>query len=122
MPLSPYVLNAFLNWFRGVATPAAPATIWVALCTADSDAAQVTSPAWPRQPVPWDVLSNPLQNGAPITWPDAPAVEGAITHWRLYDAAANGNYLATVAATPVQTVDAGERYVIDATKLKLGGS
>lgn len=118
---SQYLENAILNWMKGTAFPAAPATVYVALfTTAPSDdagtgAVEVTGGSYARASITtttgWSSISGApgsaaqISNGASVTFATPTANWGTIVADGIYDAAAGGNllYWNTIANQPINT-------------------
>jgi hypothetical protein len=103
MSLSDYLENAVINWVRGTTMPAAPATIYVALFTADPGETGVftnevaAATGYARTAVTLTAPPSPVSNSADVVFPTATASWGTITHAALVDSAtrAAGNVLAS---------------------------
>lgn len=86
---------------------ASPATIYVALFTAVTDAeagtgTEVAGGAYARQVATFIADTNGLtSNSAVITFPTATAIWGLVTHAGLFDAAAAGNPISVIKALAV---------------------
>ena len=118
-----YLENAQLNWLRGTAYPAAPATLYYALFTTppvngtDASAVEATGTSYARVAVTANTTnlgapsgSGPatVTSGAAVTWPTVGTGGwGTVTGWGVYDAATAGNLLAygTVASTTLAAAD-----------------
>lgn len=116
---STYLQNAILAWAKGTAMPTAPATVYVALFSADpTDAGTLTNevtttirPAG-RVAATFGAVStasgtSTIANSADVDFGTA-AGGGTVTHFGLFDAATGGNMLGstTVTGGPI-TVAAG---------------
>lgn len=103
-----YLENANLNWFRGTAFPAVPATMYIALFTTapvngvDSAAVECTGGSYARK----SFTPNTSNFGAPSGAAPASSVLGAnqvfvtptgswgtVVGWAIYDASTAGNML-----------------------------
>lgn len=117
--LSNYLANEILGFFKGEAMPTAPATVYVALFSADPTAAgtltnEVTTTirVAGRVAIDWgDVTSRALANDAAVNFGNA-AGGASITHGAIMDAASAGNMLAWSPLTTPRTVIAGDPVVI----------
>jgi hypothetical protein len=116
MTLADYLENAVIGWMRGTTMPAAPATIYVALFTADpTDTGSYTNEVaagvgYTRQVITLSAAPSPVSNTAIITFPTATgAGYGTVTHAAIVDNAtrATGNMLASGALSASQAVAAG---------------
>lgn len=94
-----------------------PSNIFVALSTADptDDASGIAEPsggAYARVSTAytdWDVAAaGALDNANAITFPEATASWGTITHFALYDALTGGNMLAHGSLTTSKSVSSGD--------------
>ena len=121
---SQYFENALLNWLKGTAFPAAPATVYVALFTTapsndtGSGAVEVSGGAYARVSITtssgWSAISGggssatpeQISNAATLTYPTATANWGTVVAIGLYDAASGGNLLYWNAITS-QTINSG---------------
>jgi hypothetical protein len=99
MSMSDYLENIVLNLTLRNTAYAQPATVYVALHTADpTDAgtgAEVTGGAYARQAIAFNAAAGGSITGptADITFPTATANWGTITHFSIRDAATGGNQL-----------------------------
>jgi len=100
---------------KGAYTP--PSHIFVALSTADpgesgGTIAEPSGGSYARKstdPADWDAaVSGALDNANAITFSEATASWGNITHFALYDHATAGNMLAHGALTAAKTIDNGD--------------
>lgn len=128
MSLSDYLENALVNWLRGTAFPAAPATLYAALVTVNQGEAnianEVSGGSYARQPV---TLGAPpassagaatVTNTTQVAFPAMPAATevGVV----LMDAAVGGNALAYDNSMADVTQAAGQRVVFDPGALSFG--
>jgi len=120
--ISNYLEDALINHvFRNTAyTP--PETIYVALYTTDPTDAdtgtEVSGGDYARQAVTFAVPSDgATSNTADITFPEATANWGTITHVGLRDAATGGNLLWYGALTDSKTILAGDQFIFKADQL-----
>jgi hypothetical protein len=103
--------NAAINHLHGTAyTPAA--TLYLALSTADpsNDDTGLTEPSgtYARQAISFNAASGrQIENTADITFPEAEASWGDVTHWAVCDAQTAGNVLARGQFDGTKTVSAG---------------
>lgn len=110
MSKSNYLEDAVLNWMRGTAFPAVPASVYVSLHTADPTDANTTttevsttSTGYARVGVTsattsWsapadDAGSQSMSNSNAITFNSPTANWGTVTHFGIYDASTAGNLL-----------------------------
>jgi len=119
---SQYLENANANWFRAVAFPTPPVTLYLALFTTapingtDAAAVEVTGTSYVRK----DITNNTTNFAAPSGAAPATSASGAnfvfatpggawgtIVGWALYDASTAGNML-TYGAFTGQVVSTGD--------------
>lgn len=118
---SDYLENELLDHIFGVGAFSAPATVYIALCTADpTDAgtgSTITEPSggsYARVSVTnsgtnWDTASGgATANKTAFTFPTATASWGTITHFAIIDAASGGNMLMHGALTASKAVGSGD--------------
>ena len=114
-----YLNSAILNWLKGTAFLAAPATTYVALFTtaptsdAGTGGTEVSGGAYARQPITsstgWSAISGgatvaeQISNGAVITFPTPTVSWGTVVAIGLYDAVTAGNllYFATITSQAI---------------------
>lgn len=123
--ISSYLEAQILNWVKGTSIVAAPATLYVALYTAnptDADASgtEVSGNAYARVGVTsasgWSAITdNGAGNGAVIsnagvvTFPTpTPAGWGTVTGFAIYDSLTNGHELFWAALTASKVINAGD--------------
>lgn len=100
--LSNYLENALVNAVLRNTAFTSPATVYVALFTAVTDAeagtgTEVSGGSYARVAVAWDAPSNgATQNTGTITFPQATASWGTITHFGIFDALTAGNALTAI--------------------------
>lgn len=124
---SQYLQNARLNWIRGTAYPAAPATVYLALFTvapvpAGTGGTEVSGGAYARQSITCNTsnFSAPAtsgnaqqtKNANQVNFPTATANWGTVVGIGIYDAASAGNLLWYGDLTSSQTVNNGFQFVI----------
>lgn len=120
---SKYHADNILNWEKGVAMPAAPANLYLALLTAmpttnaGTGMAEVAGNAYARvqiTPAQWAAISTAVDNvteqsatNASVAFPTPTGTGwGAVLGAALYDAATLGNWLRAF-TIPTQTITAG---------------
>ena len=114
-----FLENELLDHVFGAAAYTAPATLHMALSTADplDDASGLTEPvggAYARAAVTNNATEWPAaaggskSNANPITFPTATALWGTVTHFAIMDAASGGNMLAHGSLTTPKTIDPGD--------------
>lgn len=119
MSNSNYLENALLNWFKGTAFPAPPATTYVALYTAaPSDAGggtEVTGGAYARVGIAaagWSAISDNagsgrISNSGTVTYAQATANWGTVTHFGVFDTLTAGNLLRWAALGSPVAINSG---------------
>ena len=114
-----FLENELLDHVFGAEAYAAPATLHIALSTADplDDGSGLTEPsggAYARATVTnnateWPAAtSGSKTNANQITFPTATGLWGTVTHFAIMDAATGGNEIAHGALTTPKTVDPGD--------------
>lgn len=124
--LSNYLANAILNWHRGTAMPAAPATVYVGVFNGDPTAAgtggtEVTTTIRPAGRVAvgfGTVTSRAVANAANIDF-GAAAAGATITHAAIFDAASGGNMLGFTPLDNSRTIAVADPVVIPAGDLQV---
>lgn len=120
--ISDYLEAALLNHVLRNTPYAQPATVYLALYTAaPSDAGggtEVSGGGYARQAITFGApASGQVQNSAAITFPQATADWGTITHVGIFDAGTAGNLLWWGALAAAKTIVAGDQFVIDVNQL-----
>ena len=112
-----YLENAVLSHIFGKGAYTPPSHIYVALSTANpgesgGSIAEPSGGSYARKstdPADWDAaVSGALDNANAITFVEATASWGNITHFALYDHLTAGNMLAHGALTTAKTIDNGD--------------
>jgi len=114
-----YLENELLDHVFGAAAYSAPATLYIALSTADptDDASGIAEPVangYERKAVTnnttnWNTASGgATSNKTAIEFAVASGSWGAITHFAIYDAATEGNMLAHADLTTGKTIASGD--------------
>lgn len=120
MGVSQYLENARLNWLKGTAFPAAPATMYIALYTvAPSDSGggtEVSGGAYARASIAstgWGAISGggtspeQISNSGVVSFPTPTASWGTVVAFAIFDAATGGNMLYWNTFTSSTTINAG---------------
>ena len=120
--MSNYLETALFNEVLRATNYAAPTTVYVGLHTADpTDAgsgAEVTGGAYARQAVTFGAPTDGAgSNSAAVTFPQATANWGTITHFGIWDAATAGNLLLHGALTASKTVNTGDVFTFPVGQL-----
>lgn len=118
MPFTTFMDNAILNEFFGGSNYAPPANLHVGLSTTTpTKTGGITEPSgggYARVPVVNNATNFPnasngsKSNGSVITFPEASAAWGTVTHWVIYDAATGGNALVYGALGTSKAIDPGD--------------
>ena len=109
-----YLENALLDHvLRGVQYPC-PAGIYVALFTAapgeTAGGTEITGGSYARQGAVFTAAANgQVTNSSDVTFPQATANWGTITHFALLDAISGGNMLYYGALTTSKTINTGDQ-------------
>lgn len=115
--ISNYLENALINGTLRGTTFTAPASVFVSLHTADpTDAgtgAEVSGGSYVRQAATFGAPSDGVSTTtADITYPQATAGYGTVTHIGIFDAVSTGNLLYHSPLTTSKTIDTGDIFKI----------
>lgn len=118
--ITDYLANKLLDHFMGEADYTAPADVWLALFTTATNnsggGTEVTGGSYARVQITAAMLaaaaSRAITNTSAITFPQATAAWGDITHLAIMDAATSGNMLAQGSATTTQTISTNNIYTV----------
>lgn len=123
---STYLENKIIDHMLRNQSYTPPATVYVALFTADNGleggiiTGEVSGGAYARQSVTLSAASDgESSNSADITFPQATADWGTITHVALMDASTGGNVLMYSALDASKTVNNGDTFKINAGDLDI---
>lgn len=119
MPFSTFMDNAILNEFFGGTDYTPPATLYIGLSTTtpSKTGTGVTEPtggAYKRVAIANTVANFPnasngsKNNGTVITFPEATANWGTLTHFVIYDAVTGGNMLVYGALVNAKSIEPGD--------------
>ena len=114
MSFSNYLETEILDHVFGGAAYTAPATLYLALHTAnpdeDASGAEVSTSgtAYARQTVTFTVSGNTATTSAAVEFPTATANFGTVSHVAVWDASTAGNMLAYAALTTSKTIETGD--------------
>lgn len=133
MSNSNYLEAAILDWIRGTSFPAAPATVYVGLSTADptEDGSGLAEPStgngYARQAMAFDAVvqgadAATITNSASVSFGPATASWGTVTHFAIFDAVTGGNMLRHAALTASRAVASGDTATYAAGALTLSQS
>lgn len=114
--LSNYLENALINHVLRNTALTSPTTVYVALYTADpgdADAGtEVSGGSYARQSVSFGAPADGVaSNDADVTFPEATANWGTITHVGIRDALTGGNLLFHGALAADKTVNTGDQFI-----------
>jgi len=120
--ISNYLENALINGTLRATTFTAPAAVYVSLHTADpTDAgtgAEVSGGSYARQTATFGAPSNGASTTtADITYPQATASYGTVTHIGIFDALTTGNLLYHSPLNTSKTIDTGDIFKITSGSL-----
>lgn len=120
--ISNYLENALINGTLRATTFTAPAAVYVSLHTADpTDAGtgtEVSGGSYARQAATFGAPSNGASTTtADITYPQATAGYGTVTHIGIFDALTTGNLLYHSPLTTSKTIDTGDIFKITSGSL-----
>lgn len=115
--MSNYLENALVNATLRGTTFSTPATVYMALYTSDPTEAdtgtEVTGGGYARQPVTFSAPSNgATSNSANVTFPQATANWGNVTHIGIRDAATGGNLLYYTTLTTARNILSGDTIAV----------
>lgn len=123
MGMTDYTEEKFLKHAAGIATWAAPGTLYLALHTADpgdvGTSSEASGGSYARQAVTWTWNSGAgrVDSNAAVTFSNMPS--GTFSHFSLKDAAGGGNTLFTGAFTSPQTLSAGQSLIVQSGDLRV---
>lgn len=120
--ISNYLENALINGTLRATTFTAPAAVYVSLHTADpTDAGtgtEVSGGSYARQAATFGAPSNGASTTtADITYPQATASYGTVTHIGIFDALTTGNLLYHTPLNTSKTIDTGDIFKITSGSL-----
>lgn len=119
---SNYLENALINATLRATSYTSPAAVYVALFTTDpTDAGsgtEVSGGAYVRKAVTFAAPSNGVtSNSADVTFDQATANWGTLTHIGVFDASSAGNLLYHTPLTTTKTIETGDIFKIAASSL-----
>ena len=125
MSFSNYLETEILDHVFGGAAYTAPATLYLALHTANPDedgsGAEVSTSgtAYARQTVAFTTSGNTTSNTSAVEYATATANFGTVTHVGVWDASTAGNLLAYAALTSSKTIETGDVFRVPAGDLDI---
>lgn len=125
MSFSNYLETEILDHVFGGAAYTAPATLYLALHTANPDedgsGAEVSTSgtAYARQTVAFTTTGNTTSNSSAVEYSTATANFGTVTHVGVWDASTGGNLLAYAALTSSKTIETGDVFRVPAGDLDI---
>lgn len=125
MSFSNYLETEILDHVFGGAAYTAPATLYLALHTANPDedgsGAEVSTSgtAYARQTVAFTTSGNTTSNTSAVEYSTATASFGTVTHVGVWDASTAGNLLAYAALTSSKTIETGDVFRVPAGDLDI---
>ena len=125
MSFSNYLETEILDHVFGGAAYTAPATLYLALHTANPDedgsGAEVSTSgtAYARQTVAFTTSGNTTSNTSAVEYSTATANFGTVTHVGVWDASTSGNLLAYAALTSSKTIETGDVFRVPAGDLDI---
>ena len=125
MSFSNYLETEILDHVFGGAAYTAPATLYLALHTANPDedgsGAEVSTSgtAYARQTVAFTTSGNTTSNTSAVEYSTATANFGTVTHVGVWDASTAGNLLAYAALTSSKTIETGDVFRVPAGDLDI---
>src|SRR5690349_14121882 len=116
--LSNTMKGYLLDWMKNTNMPAAPAQFYVGLYTAaPTDAGggtPVAGGSYARQAIDFaDSAAGVVANNAPVSFPEATADWGTVTHFAIFDHVSAGNMIAWDALVTPKTIATGDTLTFD---------
>lgn len=121
---SDYLELKILEHTLGITSFTAPTTTYLALFTSDpTDAGtgtEVSGGSYARQSISWNTpASGATTNSADVTFPQATANYGTVTHIGIYDASSAGNLLYHGALSASKSVETNDTFIVEAGDLSV---
>lgn len=121
---SNYLELKILEHTLGITSYTAPSTTYLALFTTDpTDAGsgtEVSGGSYARQSISWNTPSGgAVTNSADVTFPQATANYGTVTHIGIYDASSSGNLLYHGALSASKSVETNDTFIVEAGDLSV---
>ena len=125
MSFSNYLETEILDHVFGGAAYTAPATLYLALHTANPDEdgsgteVSTSGTAYARETVAFTTSGNTTSNTAAVEYATATANFGTVTHVGVWDASTAGNLLAYAALSSSKTIETGDVFRVPAGDLDI---
>lgn len=108
----------------GITPYTAPSTVYLALFTTDpTDAGtgtEVSGGSYARQAISWNTpASGAVTNSADVTFPQATADYGTVSHIGIYDASGAGNLLYHGALSASKSITTNDTFIVEAGDLSI---
>jgi hypothetical protein len=108
----------------GITAYTQPSTVYLALFTTDpTDAGtgtEVSGGSYARQSIAWNTPANgAVTNSADVTFPQATADYGTVTHIGIYDASGAGNLLYHGALSASKSITTNDTFIVEAGDLSI---
>jgi len=121
---SDYLELKILEHTLGITAYTQPTTVYLALFTTDpTDAGtgtEVSGGSYARQSISWNTpASGAVTNSADVTFPQATADYGTVTHIGIYDASTAGNLLYHGALSASKSVTTNDTFIVEAGDLSI---
>jgi len=125
MSFSNYLETKVLDHVFGATAYTAPATLYLALHTADpaedgsGTEVSTSGTAYAREEVAFTTSGNTTSNTAAVEYSTATANFGTVSHVAVWDASTGGNMLAYAALTSSKTIETGDVFRVPAGDLDI---
>ena len=125
MSFSNYLETKVLDHVFGATAYTAPATLYLALHTANPDEdgsgteVSTSGTGYARATVAFTTSGNTTSNTAAVEYSTATANFGTVTHVAVWDASTGGNMLAYAALTSSKTIETGDVFRVPAGDLDI---
>lgn len=121
---SNYLELKILEHTLGITAYTAPSTVYLALFTTDpTDAGtgtEVSGGGYARQAISWNApASGAADNSADVTFPQATADYGTVSHIGIYDASSAGNLLYHGALSASKSITENDTFIVEAGDLSI---
>lgn len=121
---SDYLELKILEHTLGITAYTQPTTVYLALFTTDpTDAGtgtEVSGGSYARQSISWNTpASGAVTNSADVTFPQATADYGVVSHIGIFDASSAGNLLYHGALSASKSVTTNDTFIVEAGDLSI---